>query len=350
MVEKFKYDYFGDFVKKLVLSNDVPLQIELHPGHNCDFYNCPHCYGKKDFRPEGEKLDFEHYKKLIDDVSEKVNFIAIAGIKSEPLTCYDIDKIIKRIKEKDIRLGIHTKGFRLTDKIINNLNINTGYGDFITFSIDSSNNNEYNRLHGIKSGIERASVRTVVFENVKKLYMRKLETHSQLNINVAYLLFEENASFEKMKSFIQQYKDISDTIRFSFPQVPNKFKDEPSYYVKNKETVSLRIKELQERYPTVNIVLLEFNTNEHDTSFKYCAAQRFLSVIDCCGNVYPCPQVASEKYNYLSYGNLQDDDFWTIWNSKNRKRILETPICTMDCRVCDRKDEELNEKLRGVFE
>src|SRR3989339_1284268 len=113
----FNYDYFDDFVKKLIICNQVPLQIELQTGRGCAGYNCKFCYGRNQILTDDEELTNEDYYKLLDDINGKVKFITMAGIRSDPLNNKNVYDIIRRIKENGFRLGIHTKGHLLTEHI-----------------------------------------------------------------------------------------------------------------------------------------------------------------------------------------------------------------------------------------
>jgi radical SAM protein with 4Fe4S-binding SPASM domain len=349
MVDDFNYNYFEDFIKKLILTNDIPLQIELHTGDSCGPYNCPFCYGRLNNLPKEDRLEKEKWVELIDDVSDKVKNFLLAGIKSDPLSNKDIYEIIKRIKEKNTRVGIHTKGYYLNEKLSDLLNINTAYGDYITFSVDTSSSELYKKIHGINI---KEDVFDTVYKNISYLYDRKKKTDSKLNITVSYLLFKNNYSLNNMEDFVIKFKDYSDKIRFSIPQLPNNFKETPPYYLSDDEVSEAESNylKLKNKYRENNIVFLKFENNNHETDFKMCYAQKFLSVVDFTGNIYPCPQVASDRYNYLSYGSLKRDNFWKIWNSENRKNLLSTPVKTLDCRICDRKDEEINNKISKYFE
>jgi radical SAM protein with 4Fe4S-binding SPASM domain len=145
------------------------------------------------------------------------------------------------------------------------------------------------------------------------------------------------------------FGNISDVIRFSMPQIPNKAAKKPNYYLSSGKEVQRVIAALQKKYPHRKIIFLEFADDAHETDFKYCYAQRFLAVIDHCGYVYPCPQITTMQFNQITYGNIKNKGFWEIWDSENRRKIMETEVDKLACRLCDRKDETLNVKLNELF-
>ena len=327
-------------------ANSAPLQLELQPGEGCGGDNRQFCYGYNQKLTGGKDLSLQDYCTLLDDIKGKVKLITMAGIKSDPLDNKNTYHIIERLKANGLRLGLHTKGFLLNKKISDLLNTGTAYGDFITVSIDASNQAVYNRLHGLPAG---ARFFDRVAENLKYLYDKKKSSGSKLNINVSYLLFKQNSSKEQMERFIEIFGDRSDTIRFSPPQLPNKVDKRPGWYLSSLTDVRRTVNSLKEKYRSKRIVFLDLEDSSHTTDFKYCYMQRFLAVIDSHGWVYPCPQITTEKFRRITYGNIKNKGFWEIWGSRRRKRILDTEVERLGCRICDRKDEALNTELGRIF-
>ena len=346
----FNYNYHEDLIKKLIIGNSAPIQVELQPGTGCGGYKCKFCYGQKQELIHGEELTLQDYYRLLDDLKGKTKFITMAGINTDPLVHKNIYDIIKRVKENGFRLGIHTKGLLLNSHIANLLTTDTDYGDFITFSIDSSDESVYNKLHVLP---EKGSFFETIKKNIAYLYKRKKSTKSNLHVNVSYLLFKDNSSKEQLEKFIQIFDEISDRIRFTIPQVPNKDEKKPDYYLNSSDEEDVRkiIKELKEKYSNKNekIIFLDFKNHEHKTDFKYCYAQRFQAVIDHCGYVFPCPQVTTRKYQQITYGSIKNKSFWEVWDSDNKKRIFDMEVGKMACRICDRKDEALNIEFSKMF-
>jgi radical SAM protein with 4Fe4S-binding SPASM domain len=342
----FDYRYFKDFLTKLIASNGAPLQLELQPGKGCGGYDCRFCYGYKQKLTTGRELTLDDYYRLLDDVKGRVKLITLAGIKSDPLNNRYAYEIIRRIKENGFRLGVHTKGFLLNRRISDLLNNGTAYGDFITLSIDASDPSTYNRLHGLP---KRARFFDIVRENMNYLYRRKMKTASQLNVNASYLLFQCNTTKEAMENFVRQFGESSDVMRFSPPQLPNKVSRKPRYYLSSLACARKIIEHLKDKYPKRKIVFLDFDDHGHNTSFRYCYAQRFLAVIDPHGYVYPCPQITTMKFKRITYGNIKNNGFWEIWDSPQRKRILDMEAEDLGCRICDRKDEALNVEMSRIF-
>jgi len=340
--EMFKYNYVRDLVGRLIKRNDVPIQVELHPGDHCGAFKCRYCYGKNQIVDEGI-LTIDEYAQLLDDLIGKTELIAISGVITDPSSYPELYSLIKLIKERGFQLGIHTKGFLLDEKVLKLLNTASTEGDFITFSIDAPNKNIYNKLHGLpgNNGIffEKAK------QNIMSIYKGKIKNQSKLRINVAYLLFKNNSSKEYINDFIKIFKKYSDVIKFSIPQIPNIAR--PMGFLDNEEIVSTY--KLLEEYEDEEVIVPKFKNADRDKNFKYCWSQRFNATIDKAGNVFPCPQVALKDYFHLSYGSLKRNRFWDIWNSDRRKKILNMLVDNMKCRICDRKDLAINIELSKIL-
>jgi radical SAM protein with 4Fe4S-binding SPASM domain len=329
----FDYKYFNDLIRRLVVFNSGPMQVELHPGNACDDYNCRFCYGKN------QELN-------TCDLKGKVRFIHLSGIRSDPLNSKQTYDIIKRIKENGQKIGISTKGLLLNHDLSSLLNTKTSSGDFITFSIDASDEKIYNSIHGVN---KHKDLFYRVKKNIRYLYYQKRLVNSSLSINASCLLFRENSSYKQMDRFVNLFGPISDIIRFSLPQVPNKATEKPDYFLDSLENVQEIVKDLKKIYPDIHITFLDFNDPAHLTSFCHCYSQRFNAVIDHCGYIYPCPQIATKEFLKVAYGNIKNKDFWEIWDSDDRRRILDMKVDQMECRICDRKDEAINVELSKVF-
>ena len=337
----FKYNYVRDLIERLVEMNDLPLQVELHPGPCCGPFRCKYCYGKGQTLTDG-LLSIDDYSQLLDDLIDKTAFIEISGIRSDPLSYPDFYLLLKLIKEKGFKFGIHTKGYFTNDELIKLLNTEPTKGNFITIGVDSASTDIYNEVHGLPPNNN-------VYDKIEKmiisLYNEKIKRQSKLRINVAYLLLKNNSSKGQIDKFIQTFRKYATVIRFSIPQVPNMA--EPINFL-NSEEIDETL-ELLKDYEDDDITVLKFKESNHNQNFKFCWAQRFNATIDKSGNVFPCPQVALKDYFHLRYGNIKESRFWDIWNSERRKKILYMSIKDMKCNVCDRKDEAINIELNKML-
>ena len=339
--DMFKYNYVADLFDRLVKNASFPMQVELHPGHACGF-NCRYCYGKSQRLNEGI-LTIEEYSNLLDAIAGKTHLIDISGIASDPMSYPYFCELVSLIKKRGFNFGIHTKGDKLNKKFIKLLHSGKTEGSFITLSLDSADRDIYNTLHGIK---QDSVLHDSVLEKIAMLKTEKIKSNSELRINITYLLFRDNSKEKDIEQFIQTFEPFADILRFSIPQVPNQIT--PVKYLKGKE-ISNTLTMLKD-YENEKVVVLKFDYSEHDKSFNTCWSQRFNVTIDKAGNVFPCPQVATSVYNHIRYGNIKEQNIWEIWESKQRANILNMNVNEkMKCRVCDRKDENINIELEKIL-
>jgi len=343
--KKFKYYYVDNFLSKLVKTSDVLPQLDIHPGEHCGPFKCCYCYGKGQKQKSG-RLDIDDYRALLKDAKKRVDFVELSGIISDPLSYPDFNLLLKALKKNDLRAGIHTKGFFLNDEIIDILTTGAKDGDFITISLDATDSKLYNEVHGLPP---KSRVFEKVTRDIQNLYKKKLSRNSKLRINLTFLLLKHNCSKENIKKFIEQFKDQADFLRFSLPQFPNRRPPKgeiAKHYLTKKEEES--VSKIVHKLLGKKIIFLRFEDNTHDTYFTKCWTQKFNFIVDKSGNVFPCPQVATEDFSHLVYGNIKKQSFSHIWNGKKRKMILKMPLSKMKCRICDRKDENINIAMENI--
>ena len=320
-------------------------QIEFHPGCHCDLYRCPHCYGQGLSRMEGD-LELEDYNRILDDVRDCVPMIQISGVATEPLTHPNIYDIIQGVKKRGFSFGLHTKGYRLNPELIDLLTTDVpGRESFITVSVDASEAKDYIKVHNIDTchadvfGKYGGIYFDIVLNNLRELHSARIAKGSNLRINIAYLLFSHNRYYSKMDKCIKVFSRYCDLIRFSLPQITNEGKA-TGFISQTREAIKMRnVKYGHQR----NVYVLPSSDAGHNTFFKTCYAQYFQAVIDKAGNVFPCPQTALKRYEKLAFGNVKNRRIKDILESATREKFLDADVdSVMKCRVCDRKDEDIN--------
>jgi radical SAM protein with 4Fe4S-binding SPASM domain len=354
------FDYAEHFIMKLARAYPPtrPLQVELHPGLHCDLYRCPFCYGHGQAPLAGKLITRGDVARILDDLEGIDPLIHMAGVTTEPLTHPAAAEIVTEIRRRGFRFALHTKGYRLDDRCAHALLEGTSEC-FVTISMDAVTNDQYMRLHNIPSehrdghrGLRGRDYYDIVKKNVRRLHALKLASGSSLQVRIAMLLFEENCDEEQLARAVSEYSDFCDLIRFAVPQVRNDGV-RPTNVPAEAESLLQRLAARFAGSPKVR-VLERTAATLRDTDFNRCEAQRFQVVIDRCGNVFPCPQVAVEQYAWLCYGNVKATPLRVILNSAARLERFDWDVTTqMRCRVCDRKDEAINvmlDRLRRAFD
>jgi len=328
-------------------------QVEFQPGSHCDLYRCPYCYGHGQAQRDGN-LELEQYKKVLDEIHGYVPLIEISGVATEPLTHPQIIEIIRAAKEREFHCGLHTKGYRLTPELIDLLTDDVlDREPFITVSVDAAASKDYIKVHDIdtcRTDIFRHNAENyfeIVLKNIMDLYSMRQAKRSKLRINIAHLLFTQNSSLNKLDRFIELFGQYCDVIRFSLPQKTNNGKA-PDFILKERSV----IKKLKSKYRNNQKVRILSTTDAgHNTFFKKCYAQSFQAVVDRAGNVFPCPQTALKDYEWLAYGNIKNDSLKNILFSEARTKLFDANVdSVMKCRICDRKDEDINITIDRLLE
>src|SRR5437899_272279 len=104
------FDYSEHFFYRLGRSYDIgrPIQIELHPGINCDLYRCPHCFGHGQPPLSGAVLSPDEIGTALDDVAESQPTIIVSGITTEPLTHPEASDLLAQVRRRGLPLGLYT--------------------------------------------------------------------------------------------------------------------------------------------------------------------------------------------------------------------------------------------------
>ena len=298
----------------------------------------------------GPLITVDDVTRVLDDLAGMDPFIEISGITTEPLTHPDAAAILSVIRERDFRLGIHTKGYRLDEKVAEALTQGTSEC-FVSVSVDAANNSQYMELHDIPatsrdahSGTKGEDYFNIVKENMRHLYQLKAKVNSPLQLRATLLLFNENLDEKNIKEAIEEFSGFSDLVRLSVAQDRNdgtRLVNIPQQRDKLLSHLAARFGDM----PKVR-VLTETANASRDLNFRRCHAQRFQAVIDKSGNVFPCPQVTLVEYEWLSYGNIKTSSLKDILGSQKRSDLFDWDVTEeMKCRICDRKDEGINVKL-----
>lgn len=347
------YEYADHLFRRQVRGHDITTvtQIELQPGVGCGPYKCPHCYGGGPMTVTNP-LTMDDYRHLLDQVERYRPLVQISGVATEPLTFKHIVELLNDIKSRGLSFGLHTKGYRLDNDIAQCLTDGIdGSESFVTISIDAADASVYKRLHNITSS---GSHLELVMANLRSLYRINTANGNRLKVNVAYLLFRGNSSYDHINRFIDLVGDHCDVIRFSAPHVANGYSGKPdqlaNYLTPAEAEVVLGGIEPNTHRPGQVKVLADTCNCFHSDGFAYCYAQVFQVVIDAEGRVFPCPQTADRDHRHLSYGSIREGrPLRAILASPQRRAMLSNAVASMKCRVCDRKDEAINIKCHELF-
>ena len=272
----FRYKFFICGQEKLNLG--YPPYLLIEPVSACNL-RCPFCFQiDKSFtrKPFMGIIDFEFYKKLIDEANEiGVGAITLAS-RGEPTMHKKFGEMLSYVNEKEniFEVKVNTNGTFLTDDICHAI-----FKNNVTQMVISSD-------HYIKEDYERLRVGSnfeKVVSNVDNLFniRKKFYPNSITEIRISGVDNEKNLDREKFYNFWIQR---SDHVSASFPL---------------------------ERWDT-------YNNPVHPDINDPCNLIWDRMYVWWDGKVNPCD---ADYKSYLSYGNAKESSIKDLWNNKKNTEL-----------------------------
>ena len=193
--------YFS-YIFRTKKCNYLPIRLWIETSSRCNLA-CRLCVNK-DIDPslKGD-MDFELYKKIIDDVKQYVFDVNLFH-RGEPLLNPHIIDMIRYANGNGIKTRIHTNGILLNETLSREI-LNAGL-NLISFSFDGYTKETYekNRIGGT---YEKALNNIITFLKLKK----ELKSRTPFTI-VQVMEFDENLSREEFKiqkqNFIKNFENL----------------------------------------------------------------------------------------------------------------------------------------------
>ncbi|MBL7147822.1 MAG: radical SAM protein [Nanoarchaeota archaeon] len=347
---------FEGFLGILAGENPNPLQVEIHPYHwsqklPCS-NNCIYCTGQT-YRESFKNGNIRGIKqksliKLIRDVKGKVKRILLSGNNTEPLLYPYIPKVLDEILKNNLNFFLYTN-FYNGNKEIREILVNGDSNDFVRISLDAGLPNSYNKVH---NPLDKNSF-NIICKNLEELIKLKENRNSDLNVYIHYLLTKDNSLKNELESIVNwAFNTGVEVFQFSIPQKPLTIELKKEDYsaimsLKTYERVKDNLLNLKEKMNgKIRLGLFEPLRKQKIKTFNRCFIQQIVAVIGYNGLLYPCTSVAGEKFKHLAYGDINKEDFFDIWNSKNRIDRLNFDLS--NCPDCTRFEYSINEELKYV--
>lgn len=319
-----------DKIENLKKNNIVyPIMIELDLSNQCP-HNCPACTGGKN--GSSAILDLELAKNIIDQISSFSKSIIFAG-GGEPLMHPNFCEILEYSKNKGLELAVITNGSLLDEKKSRSILKTCSW---IKISVDGGSKEVFQRHHGMED-IEFEKI----WKNIENLSQIQKDEKSKTSIVTAFLI--DKSSINDMRNCIIKSKYAKvDYLQFR-------------PFHNNRIYILDEIQELQKEFDTENFKIIK---SEHaykamlekdwgkKRPYPKCLAQHFTTVIGADAKIYICCHHRREKKYEL--GDLNKENFKTIWKSPKRKDIFENidySQCPFTCR-----NDAMNRVLFEVME
>ena len=178
----------------------------IEPTNTCNL-RCTFCFVTEGMTREGGFMDFDLFKKIIDD-SPDLEHLCMHNW-GEPLLHKDIFKMIEYAKNKGVNYVVmNTNGTLLTDKMIDKV-VNSKL-DIIRFSIDGSAET-FMRVRGVEL--------KKIEQNINKLKNVKEIRRSALKMGVVFTIEEDTEG--DAEDYITHWKKIVDHVRIQPKLIPS---------------------------------------------------------------------------------------------------------------------------------
>jgi len=289
IIYRFK---FSEYPKRKIETKS-PIYIKVEPVSSCNL-RCVMCFQvDKTFtkKPFMGAMDFELFKKIIDD-AEKIGTKAITlGSRGEPTLHPMMPEMLAYMKDRFIEVKLITNATRLTEKLAhsileNNVNI-------VVYSIDADEKKLYERIR-VRGKFEE------VFSNIKKFneIRAKFYPNSKIMTRISGVKFDEEQNIDR---FIEFWKPHVDEVG-------------------------------------MKVAALRWNTyeNEKNTAAeKECLYLWQNIYIWFDGKINPCD---SDYKSYLSPGSLDTQTISEVWNGEEMKKLRNIHLNggRKDVNPCDR--------------
>lgn len=286
-----------------------PPMVLLEPTNYCNF-SCIHCpYRIISKRPAYKQgfMNFDLYKKIIDEISQHEHVVLRPFDRGEALINLHLPRMIKYAKEGDgryIYIWLNTNGLLLTPK--KSKELLEADLDQLEVSIDAATEKTFSKIKGIDGKILRK-----ITDNTIQYYKLKQKLYrDNPNKKLIISFVESEINTLEKDAFINFWQNYAD-------QVNVRPVHQHGALIKDNLKVIKRNTEMPERLP--------------------CSILWERVSIDYCGNLRFC-EVDWENKGIM--GSIRESSIKEIWNSKKykqlrklhiEKRFSEIPLCSV-CR------------------
>jgi radical SAM protein with 4Fe4S-binding SPASM domain len=264
-----------------------PYSLTTEPTNQCNL-NCLECpTGNKSTQIPKGKMDFDNYRKIIDDVKSFVIY-QMLYFQGEPFLHPDLYKMIKYSDENNIYTSISTNGHFLTSE--NSTKIVKSGLKRIIISVDGASQESYEkyRLGGKLN---------VVLKGIKNLTQAKKILKSKYpKIVIQFLAFSHN------EDEISEIKSLSKELSVDKLEIKSaQINQAENYHLIPKTEKYARYKKTGSKY--------NIKSKLRNKCFRLWSTM----VITWNGSVIPC---CFDKDNNYKIGNIISSDTLKIWGSE----------------------------------
>ncbi|PWT91522.1 MAG: radical SAM protein [Acidobacteria bacterium] len=280
----------------------LPIRLWVEPNPYCNL-KCPMCPQSEPRITEITKgkayMDFELYKKIIDEAADHVYDINLAH-RGESLFHKNLPAMIRYASEKGIKTRLHTNATIMNEKWSQNL-LESGL-DFLSFSFDGFKKEPYEKIR-IGSNFEKTLTNILQFLRMKK------ERGAKKPYTV-FQVIELDGNTQGKEEFIRQFDDLP--------------------------LDQLYIKKPHNWGGTIHSEVIDKQC--HMDSYSHCSFLWYSLTILWDGHVTPCPQDFFSEY---VLGDLRTQTIKEVWDGQPLVGLRDS-LARQEwqkirpCNTCDR--------------
>jgi len=298
-----------------------PVHVEISPTSACNHRCILCCVDYLKHKPQ-----FLSQKVLLDLVKSfsktGVKSFLLAG-EGEPLLNKHVAEMIQHADKLDINGAVNTNGVPMTPEF-SKKTLDKLY--WCRFSIQAAAPKLYAYLHGTEADdLEKVKKNIAFAANFKRKH------NLSIKIGIQQILLNENVDqvYEIANLSKELGVDYYTVKRHSY-HPKNEYKVPQDLY---KQALDLfeKSKELQSDQFLVLIRENDFSDTGYRT-YKKCLGLPFITQVLADGGLYPCCQFFREEK--FCFGNLNTDPFETIWESAQRKSVIDYIESNIDVSKC----------------
>jgi len=296
--------------------NTSPITVEIDPSNRCN-HACKWCVSA--LSHTGEYIELECFERLVSEFKHMgVQSVVLKG-GGEPTIHPQFPDLIQSLQNNSLSIGLITNGTLLRP---GSLEAIQDHVDWARISLDAANPKTHHAIHGTKD-FQR------IIDNVTWLAKHASRTLVGLNF------VAEPRNISEIEAFARMGRDLGAayiSLRYVF---------DPASSLSTVDRLALSdqvrlAKALETDSFRVMIGNLDEACLDTDTppfpSGERCLGPNLVGVVGAEGEVYACCFLRGNKS--FSFGNVNEQSFSGIWNSKRRREVMER-VYRGECgRVC----------------
>ena len=308
----------------------LPRMAIFHPTYVCN-HHCTGC----DFRHQNSKISRVMSEKDSNNILDKLIKIGIQSVEfsggGEPLLAPNAVQMIKKLKNKEVAVGLLTNGSKLKEEILDAVIKNCTY---VRVSLESGSNEIFKKVKNVEDDSEFDNI----VNNIKNALKLRKKLDNKIDISIKFSVGKDN--YMDMENAINLAIELGvDSIQFKL------YQNIDSIEIDSPKQVADKLNELKETYG--NKILIIGNLIKSEIGHK-CWLTPIITTVDALGDVYLCSYYR-HRMDTHRIGNLLVDDFKTIWYSQRHKEAIKN-IKIEGCNIYDCRFHFYNNHMRNLME